>query len=502
MNAESEIPFVSGKAIAPEVRSRVLARVASELSTISLARRIEESLDAHAHWGSRAGRARAAVLGLDGRLRQSLAEGDDAARAALVATIVDRYLAEIRGELSVAFHRLSARLLPLSFDSALRALGGAHGSRLERHVGGALERCVQIGGSVARVRELARRSTLVLAPTHVSNLDAVLLGWVAERLGLPAFAYAAGLNLFANPVLGFFMHHLGAYTVDRDNADPLYRLALKEYTAVLLEHGQNVLFFPGGTRSRSGSIERKLKLGLLGTLPLALEHVAASIAPRPIHVVPCTLTYPLVLEAESLIADHLRGPQGGPRDESERATSWVAYLRAYAERELVVEVQLGEPIAVGGGPDARTADAETYSLADRIVEAFRRDTVVLPGHLLAFTLFELLAAERSESNDVDGLLASLRSPGHVALDAARRAIEDARVRLEELAARGEVTLSNDLRAPAASILDRALDTLGAYHRPPVVTVRDGALVVTRPPLLLYYRNRLEAILPSRARSAS
>ena len=33
----------------------------------------------------------------------------------------------------------------------------------------------------------------------------------------------------------------------------------------LIEHGYHSLFFPGGTRSRSGGVERRLKLGLAGT---------------------------------------------------------------------------------------------------------------------------------------------------------------------------------------------------------------------------------------------
>jgi glycerol-3-phosphate O-acyltransferase len=47
---------------------------------------------------------------------------------------------------------------------------------------------------------------------------------------------------------------------------------LKEYSTVLLEHGYHSLFFPGGTRSRSGGVERRLKLGLLGTALAAYQN--------------------------------------------------------------------------------------------------------------------------------------------------------------------------------------------------------------------------------------
>ena len=51
------------------------------------------------------------------------------------------------------------------------------------------------------------------------------------------------------------MHNLGAYTVDRRKRDPLYKRVLKEYATMTLELGYDYLFFPGGSRSRSGAIE-------------------------------------------------------------------------------------------------------------------------------------------------------------------------------------------------------------------------------------------------------
>ena len=58
-----------------------------------------------------------------------------------------------------------------------------------------------------------RSGTVVLVPTHASNLDSLVLDYAIYRLGLPPFAYGAGLNLFSNPVLGFFLRHLGTFTV-------------------------------------------------------------------------------------------------------------------------------------------------------------------------------------------------------------------------------------------------------------------------------------------------
>src|SRR5690606_28370227 len=90
-------------------------------------------------------------------------------------------------------------------------------------------------------------------------------GWSAYRSGLPPVTYGAGKNLFTNRILSFFMHNLGAYRLDRRIKHELYKTVLKTYSLVILERGFHSLFFPGGTRSRSGQIEQHLKLGLMGT---------------------------------------------------------------------------------------------------------------------------------------------------------------------------------------------------------------------------------------------
>ena len=52
------------------------------------------------------------------------------------------------------------------------------------------------------------------------------------------------------------MARLGAYNVDRRLRFDLYKEVLKTFSQVILENGLHSIFFPGGTRSRSGLIER------------------------------------------------------------------------------------------------------------------------------------------------------------------------------------------------------------------------------------------------------
>ena len=104
------------------------------------------------------------------------------------------------------------------------------------------------------------------------------------------------------------MNRLGAYKVDRRKKNLLYLETLKMYSELSLRKGCNGLFFPGGTRSRSGMLEKRVKLGLLGTALQAqrMNFVEDGDEAKKIFVVPVTINYNFVLEAQSLIDQHLK----------------------------------------------------------------------------------------------------------------------------------------------------------------------------------------------------
>src|SRR5206468_3154184 len=169
-----------------------------------------------------------------------------------------------------------------------------------------LDQRVTVEGELDVVRACAERGTLVVTPTHSSNMDSPAIGLGLLRAGLPPTTYGAGKNLFTNPFISFFMRNLGAYRVDRRLKFELYKDVLKEYSTVLLEHGYHSLFFPGGTRSRSNLVEKQLKLGLLGTTVTAYKNLVREGKPnKRLYIVPATINYRLVLEAETLIDDYL-----------------------------------------------------------------------------------------------------------------------------------------------------------------------------------------------------
>src|SRR4029078_6617638 len=169
-----------------------------------------------------------------------------------------------------------------------------------------LDARIHSDGEPDRARGCAERGTIVVTPTHSSNMDSPAIGLGLTRAGLPPTTYGAGKNLFTTPFISFFRRTPGAYRVDRRLKFELYKDVLKEYSTVLLEHGYHSLFFPGGTRSRSNLVENHLKLGLLGTSVTAYKNSIRAGAPhKRLYIVPVTINYRLVLEAETLIDDYL-----------------------------------------------------------------------------------------------------------------------------------------------------------------------------------------------------
>jgi glycerol-3-phosphate O-acyltransferase len=511
---------VGGPLIAAEVTRRVMSRVLArcERSEQPLEEVLYETIYREQqrlqHPDPRSESDRAFIHGL----RHQLAFADAAQRAQLVRSVLDHYGREISGHFDPRVYGFATRVLPPALGALL------HGGRPSSHLFDVDER-ILLEGDVAGLQRAVQLGTVVLVPTHVSNLDSLLLGYAILRMGLPPFAYGAGLNLFSNAVTGFFMRHLGAFTVDRAKSDPLYLETVKEYATVLLERGQHLLFFPGGTRSRSGALENHLKLGFLGTTVSAFANRSAR-DPRspPIFVVPCTLSYPLVLEGASLINQYL-DKEGGPhfvdvRDEFERPERWLGFLGGLAELDVQVHVRFASPLdpfghaidsagvshdhagraldpvryllVDGTVTEDLARDAEyTKMLAERVLTAQRRASVALPSSVLAFAAFACLR-RRFPSLDLFRLLRVLGPHATVTLAELEPQIDAVLEALRAAAARGEIVLSQALQTGGrACVLEQGIATLSAYHRIPALTRRGDQLSITEPTLLLYYRNRLE-----------
>jgi len=412
---------------------------------------------------------------------------------------------------------LGAIIAPLATATSLRRLVDA----------AALADRIAIDGNVEHVRRLERKGTLVYVPTHLSNMDSIVFGYALERARLAPATYGAGKNLFSNPILSFFMHNLGAYKVDRRLRHALYKDVLKTYSCVLLERGYHSLFFPGGTRARSGGVERRLKLGLAGTGVEAFARTAqqSPTAPRRIFFVPATISYLVTLEAETLIEDFLQ-ESGKTRyiiedDESSRVERVVSFANKLLKHDGGVVIRFGEPLdpfgnrvdEEGHSHDARGRVVDTVSfvrnragavvvdpdrdaqytreLGEAVCASYLRHTVVLATHVVAAVMMSRLR----RAAQTDDLFALLRVRQRVAVPRAEVAREAAKLRDDLLALEDEqrIVVGPALRgASGEAIVREAMRAWEGTHSTHVVEGQAGEIVVGDAPLVFYYQNRLAA----------
>jgi glycerol-3-phosphate O-acyltransferase len=443
-------------------------------------------------------------------------------RHQLLKQVLGHYGDEIGGHFDPKIYKFAVHAVPFAFNWLLNAASVRR--FLPWGMTEALESRLRIVGEIEHLQKLASKGTILLVPTHQSNIDSILLGYIIYLMRLPPFAYGAGLNLFSNPALSFFMGRLGAYTVDRQKSNQIYKAALKNYSTRILEEGVHSIFFPGGGRSRSGAIESKVKLGLLGTgLDAQLANLKAGKKYPNVYVVPMVMSYHFVLEARSLIEDYL-AESGKHRfiimdDESWQPTQILRFFWKVFGSQSGFTIRIGEPLDIFGnfvdeegrsiGPNGTTIDPAkwlttrgelrpepqrdheyTRELGSRLVGRFHRGNTVLTSQLVAFTLFETL---RGKYPDLD-LYRFLRlTPPQrtISYDEFLAAARDQHARVKALCARGGLFLSEELELwDLERWVADGVKQLGIFHPTATIKVGGGTVWTDDMTLLYYYRNRL------------
>ncbi|HEY5531549.1 MAG TPA: 1-acyl-sn-glycerol-3-phosphate acyltransferase, partial [Candidatus Anoxymicrobiaceae bacterium] len=212
----------------------------------------------------------------------------------LLGELINHFALEVSGHFDPRVYAVATRMMPTALTGLLNTMSPLKFLQGLPRGFDSMDDQLILQGEIEAFKDLAGKGTVVLVATHQSHLDSVMLGWALYRLGLPPFTYGAGMNLFSSKLLGFFMHNLGAYKVDRRKKAALYKDVLKTYAGCSIELGYHNMFFPGGTRTRSGAVERKLKMGLLGMgLDAYIHNLRAKRENPDVFVVPCTINYEL-----------------------------------------------------------------------------------------------------------------------------------------------------------------------------------------------------------------
>ncbi len=435
----------------------------------------------------------------------------------LLERIIQRYVREITGNFKIPTYKLARKVLPVLFNLILNTMTFKRAKLSDK---------LKMTGSIDEVRSLVEKGTVILVPTHFSNLDSILIGWAADRIGMLAFSYGAGLNLYNNKIMSFFFSRLGAYTLDRRKKNAFYLETLKSFSELSIERGVHTLFFPGGTRSRSGHLESRVKLGLLGTAVDAQCKNFQEPDGKKIFIVPVVLNYHAVLEAKSLIEQHLKytGKQLYlvEKDGFGGFFKVLKFLRQFMSNSSEIIVNFGKPIDVLGNfvdSDGNSTDRHgnlidlkayfesggslrydrqrneeyTKKLADKIVERYKVENIVQSSHLVAFTAFNIIR-KKFPKLDLYAVLRLPKEDKRIFAELLYKNIEILRTELIMLATEGDLKLSDTVKnSPVDKLVNHGIENSGAFHlKKPLKYNKKGYFESQDLNLLYYYHNRMDA----------
>lgn len=441
--------------------------------------------------------------------------------------IIERYAREIIGNFEPKTYRFASKALPFGFNRLLNP-ANLNLKRLVRGEPFKLTDRIKTYGYIDELRNLSKLGTIVLVPTHHSNLDSILIGWCLHTLGVPAFQYGAGLNLYNNPIMKFFFSRLGAYKIDRRKKNTFYLETLKAYSRLSTQRGVPSIFFPGGTRSRSGQLETRLKLGLLGTAMDAqrmnFQLETQDKPAKKIFVVPMVVNYHFVLEAATLIKQQLQ-KQGQEKYFVDKValpgiTKLLKFVWKFFSAKSEVLISIGKPMDLFGNDvnvDGNSLDKDgeivnirdyfvsngeitadfqrdseyTKMLGEVIVERFFRENIVLSSHLMAYSAFSILN-KKHRRLDLYGLLRLPKEDRVIPRDQFVRVVESLQQRLLEMEKANKVRLSAVMYGDVNALIEDGLKNMGVYHPQKALKEnKEKDLVSEDMNLLYFYHNRLK-----------
>jgi glycerol-3-phosphate O-acyltransferase len=443
----------------------------------------------------------------------------------LLRSIATRYAEEIAGSFRPSSYRFARRALTFGFARLLNAtrVKGLSSLWSNQYT---LQDKLHITGETDHVRALARKGVVIMVPTHFSNLDSILIGWVLHVLGLPPLVYGAGLNLFNIGIIAYFMNSLGAYKVDRRKKNLVYLETLKSYSSLAMQNGCHSLFFPGGTRSRSGKIEKRLKLGLLNSAMEAQREIYEkdnSSNARKLFIVPVSINYNFVLEAPSLINEYLKikGQERYYVETDKYSTSYkiTKFLVKFFTRGSDISVSIGRGMDLLGNfvddegksydnqgkvidtrdyfisngkvtKDKQREQEYTRMLSEVIVKEYHRINRVFPSHLVAFTAFQILQ-KKYEKLDLFSLLRLPEEELIIPYQEFKDMFSKLRDEIFNLYQNNKVHVDPKLTGDLDAAIDHGLKNVGMYHSyRPLKKNKAGDITTEDMNTLFYYHNRL------------
>lgn len=269
------------------------------------------------------------------------------------------------------------------------------GTRLAQRLSQMLYR-VRLGyRSEERLSAVDPKSSVVFVINHRSNMDYVLVTYVAATQSALSYAVGEWAQIWG---LSSLIRSMGGYFIRRDSSDPLYRRILGRYVHLATTGGVVQAVFPEGGLTRDGAL-REPKLGLLSYMVAGFDPQG----PRDITFIPVGINYDRVLEDRIQVATAATAAGQKPVFRV-RPGQILGFLFGHVWRTLrgrnyrygYACVNFGDPISLKAylareridfrafAPDARFA--ATAKLGRELMDAVGRVVPALPVSLVATAL--------------------------------------------------------------------------------------------------------------------
>ncbi len=151
---------------------------------------------------------------------------------------------------------------------------------------------VRIGfADEAALRGISPKSTLVFVINHRSNMDYILVSFLAAERVTLSYAVGEWARIWG---LQQLIRAMGAFFVRRNSGDPLYRVVLSRYVQMATEGGVTQAMFPEGGLTIDGRL-REPRFGLLAYMLKEFDEREGD-GRRDLVFLPVGLNYDRVLE--------------------------------------------------------------------------------------------------------------------------------------------------------------------------------------------------------------
>ena len=141
--------------------------------------------------------------------------------------------------------------------------------------------------------------------------------------------------------------------------------------------------------------------------------------------------------------------------------------------------------------DLQRESEYTRILAEKIIERYHKDNIVLTSHLVAFAAFEVLKRQNIKL-DLYGILRLPADDYVFPLEVLEEVVGQLRQELIVMEQQGEIKLSEQIHWPLDKLIRDGISRLGSYHAAmPLRFNRHGEIVSDSFTVLYYYHNRME-----------